>query len=188
MAGRKPSKEVRSDDPAFTDTDWMPPPVRPDRARAAASTSPVSGNQGQPSGSVPGSETVTYAGSGLVFVNTYGSGVTAAFRSEIIAAENFYQSHYLNICTISRSFDLQSLNPAYGGENSFNPIVVSYAQLSDALQSHATTADQLAAAAALNNLADPSGGRGFYVSAGEARILGLAGSSSGVDDSVVLNS
>jgi hypothetical protein len=123
-----------------------------------------------------------------VFVNTYGSGVSAAFRSEIIAAENFYQSHYLNNCTISCSFDLQSLNPAYGGENSFNPVVVSYAQLRGALQSHATTADQLAAAAALNNLADPSGGSGFYVSAGEARILGLAGPGSGVDDSVVLNS
>ena len=69
MAGRKPSKEARSDDPAFTDTDWMPPPVRPDLAGTAAATSVVSINQGPASGTVPGTETVTYAGSGLVFVS-----------------------------------------------------------------------------------------------------------------------
>jgi hypothetical protein len=140
-------------------TDTMPPPVLPAGAVTTASTGAGSGSQGRTTGSVPGTETVTYAGSGLVFVNTYGSGVTAAFRSEIIAAENFYQSHYLNSCTISCSFNLESLSPAYGGENSFDPFVASYAQLRSALQSHATTADQLAAAAALNKLADPSGGK-----------------------------
>jgi hypothetical protein len=81
MAGRKPSREARSDDPVFTDTDWMPPPVRPDRGGHDGGDERSLRQPGHASGTVPGSETVTYAGSGLVFVNTYGSGVSAAFRS-----------------------------------------------------------------------------------------------------------
>ena len=58
----------------------------------------------------------------------------------------------------------------------------------NALQSHATSADDLAAVAALRNLPDPSGGKGFEVSLGEARALGLVGAGSGIDDAVTLNS
>jgi hypothetical protein len=194
MAWRKPSTWDATGDnlPGFTNTDWMPPPSLADRADAAAAPSAVPGNQGQTagqtSGAVPASETVTYAGSGLVFVNSYGAGVTDAFRSEIIAAENFFQSHFVNSCTISCSFDLQSQGPAFISTNTYYPVLVSYAQLLSAMQSHATTPDQLAAVAALSNLADPSGGAGFNVPVGEARILGLAGPGSGVDDSIVLNS
>ena len=132
-------------------------------------------------------ETVTRGGSGLVFVNTYGAGVTATFRSEIIAAENYFQSHFTNACTINCSFDLQQLNPAFSGQNNFSPIIVSYAALRAALTTHATSPDDLAAVAALATLSDPSGGQGFEVPLGEARILGLAGPGSGVDDAVVLN-
>src|ERR1700731_1064651 len=46
--------------------------------------------------SIPSQETVTYAGSGLVFTNTYDSSVTTQYRSAIIAAENFFQSHFTN--------------------------------------------------------------------------------------------
>jgi hypothetical protein len=198
MAWRKPSTwDATGDDlPGFTDTDWMPPRSLPDGVGTAAALSAVPGNQGQTTGqtaaqtaaSVSGSETVTYAGSGLVFVNSYGAGVTDAFRSEIIAAENFFQSHFVNSCTISCSFDLQSMGPTFISTNTYYPVLVSYAQLVGAMQSHATTPDQLAAVAALNRLADPSGGAGFDVPVGEARILGLAGAGSGVDDSIVLNS
>jgi hypothetical protein len=132
-------------------------------------------------------ETITHGGSGLVFVNTYGAGVTATFRAEIIAAENYFQSHFTNACTINCSFDLQQLNPAYSGQNSFSPITVSYASLRAALTSHATSPDDVAAVNALANLSDPSGGQGFSVPIGEARILGLAGAGSGIDDAVVLN-
>jgi hypothetical protein len=44
-------------------------------------------------------ETITYAGSGLVFVNTYGAGVSATFRTEIhrsreLFPEPFHQCMY----------------------------------------------------------------------------------------------
>ena len=133
-------------------------------------------------------DTVTYSGSGLVFDNTYGSGVSATFRGEIIAAENYLQSLFSNACTVSCYFNLQSLNRAYSGENSFDPVVVSYSAFVNALQQHATTAPALAAAASLANLSDLSQGAGFEVSVGEARILGLAGAGSGTDDTVILNS
>jgi hypothetical protein len=42
------------------------------------------------------SESVTLAGSALVFNNTYGAGVTPAFRGAIITAENFLQAHFVN--------------------------------------------------------------------------------------------
>src|SRR6516225_2781047 len=68
----------------------------------------------------PPAETVTRAGSGLVFNNSYGAGVTATFRNEIVAAENYLQSQFTNSCTINCSFDLQNLGQGISGENSFN--------------------------------------------------------------------
>jgi FG-GAP-like repeat len=136
------------------------------------------------------SETVTLAGSGLVFINTYGSGVTAAFQAEIIAAENYFQSQFTNTCTLRCTFDIQQLNPSFSGENSFGASLqhATYAQLVSALQAHATSRDDLAAVAALQRLSDPSGGNGFDIPIGEARILGLANSFSGTDDTIILNS
>jgi hypothetical protein len=135
------------------------------------------------------SQTVTYGGSGLIFVNTYGSGVTAAFQNEIVAAENYFQAHYSSSCTVNCTFNLQQLNPNFSAENFSNdPVFVSYSALRSALASHATSPDQLAAAAALATLADPSNGGTFEVPIGEARILGLAGAGSGTDDTVILNS
>jgi autotransporter passenger strand-loop-strand repeat protein len=131
---------------------------------------------------------VAFAGSGLVFNNTYGSGVSTVFKSEIVAAENYLQSQFGNSCTVNCSFDLQNLNPNFSGENFFNPVVVSYSSFVNALKQHATTPTAIAAAASLTNLADPSHGAGFEISIGEARILGLAGAGSGTDDTVILNS
>ncbi len=112
------------DSTSFTDTDWLPaPPSFPSFTDGTGSTATGGGTGGGGStASVPATQTVTYAGSGLVFVNDYGSGVTAAFQNEIVAAENFYQSHYTNACTVTCSFNVASLNPAYSGENSFSPI------------------------------------------------------------------
>src|SRR3954451_22946785 len=42
---------------------------------------------------VPTTETIKSANSGIVFVNTYGSGVTWAFHDAIVKAENDLQSH-----------------------------------------------------------------------------------------------
>ena len=133
------------------------------------------------------SETVTFAGSGMVFNNTYGSHVSAAFRTAIISAENFFQSHFNNQVTLNMSFDLGSLGSQFAGSNSFSPVSnVTYTDLVKALSSHATTADDLASVRSLPAV-DPSGGVGFSIPIGMARILGLAGGGSGVDDTVVLN-
>jgi hypothetical protein len=110
-----------------------------------------------------------------VFNNTYGSGVSTTFRNEIVAAENFFQSHFTNSCTINCSFDLQSLSPGVSGQNSFNAVSVSYSTFVNALASHATSADDFGAVASLQRLSDPTGGHGVELSLGEARILGLAG-------------
>src|SRR5207248_518917 len=58
---------------------------------------------------IAGPETVTLSGSGLTFINTYGSGVNDAYHTAIIAAENFFQSHFTNSVTLRMNFDLQSL-------------------------------------------------------------------------------
>ena len=142
--------------------------------------------QAQTAGSLP-SETVTSAGSGVVFHNTYGSGVTAALRSDIIAAENYMQAHYTNVVSLNLNFDVQNLGAMYSGQNTFSPITVSYSALVNALASHATNAADLAEVASLRALSDPSG-NGFEVSVGMARVLGLAPAGSGTDDSVVVNS
>ncbi len=132
-------------------------------------------------------ESVTQPGSGLVFINYYGAGVTEAYRSAIISAENFLASHFTDSVTVGVSFDTQSLGPSFAGQNSFSSMGVSYATLTAALRSHATTADDLLA---VNGLpaADPSNGAGFSIPTTEARILGLAAQSNTIDDKVVLNS
>src|SRR3954463_2529663 len=63
---------------------------------------------------LPSPETITFAGSGLVFVNTYTANVTAEYRGAIIAAENFLQAHIKNSVTINQAFDTKN-----GGANGF---------------------------------------------------------------------
>jgi len=81
---------------------------------------------------------------------------------------------------------LQSINPSFSGENFFTPVTVSYASLRSALQSHATSPDDLAAVAALANLPDPSGGNDLKCPS-RSKDFRAAGPGSGTDDSVVLN-
>jgi hypothetical protein len=134
-------------------------------------------------------QTVTFQGSGLVFNNTFGSGATQAFINDVDAAENYLQSLFGNACTVNCSFDVQSLNPNFSGENSFDPVNVSYSQFVNALKSHASTPTAVAAANALSNLSDPTGGHGVDVPIGEAIILGLPiNSRTNPDDTVILNS
>lgn len=135
---------------------------------------------------VTSTDTVSLVGSGLIFQNTFLSGVTPAFRAAVTAAENFFQTHFTNAVTLSCSFDLQSIDPRFAGLNTYDPINVSYDALTTALGSHATSSDGRSAVASLPTT-DPSGGRGFAVPVGEARILGLAGAGSGIDDAITLN-
>lgn len=57
----------------------------PPEFQAASGTGTGSGGGTGASALAP--ETITYAGSGLAFMNTYGAGVSTAFRNEIVAAE-----------------------------------------------------------------------------------------------------
>ncbi len=183
------------------DADDLPASLRPPASSGAIgrgatpSGTAASGTSASAGGTSTGgaalaSETITHSGGGLVFNNTYGSGVTTTFRNEIVAAESYLQSQFTNSVTVNCSFDLQSLNPSFSGENSFNVVSVSYATLVNALASHVTSTEQAAAVASLQHLSDPSHGAGFIIPDGEARILGLAGGPSGgtIDDAVVLNS
>ncbi len=133
------------------------------------------------------SETVTLSGSGLVFINSYTSTVTAAYRSAVISAENFLQSHFTNQVTVSVDFDYAKLDSSVSGENDFDETAVSYSAFAGALRAHATTAADMLS---VNGLpaTDPSNGVGFDIPTTEARILGLAPQTNSIDDTVTLNS
>ena len=135
----------------------------------------------------PAAESVILPGSSLVFQNTYASGVTDAYRSAIVAAENDLQSHFSNALTVTMTFALRSLAPGFSAHNDYAAVGVSYAGFAAALAAHATTADDFAAVAGLP-ASDPSGGVGFWIPAAEARLLGVIAQSQIVDDTIILNS
>src|SRR5438445_9359313 len=132
-------------------------------------------------------ETVTVAGSGIVFNNSYGPGATIAFRTEVIAAENYLQAHFTDNVVLNVNFDFQPLTDGSIAENNFFVYPVQYSLLVAAMQQHATTNDDRIAVASLPTL-DPSGGLGFYITSGEGQALGLLGQSGQNDVSVVVNS
>ena len=132
-------------------------------------------------------ESVTQLGSGLVFNNTYGAGVTDAYRAAIVTAETNLASQFTNQVSVSLHFDTQSLGPDFSAQNSYALVGVSYADFTAALAGHATTADDRAAVAGLPQN-DPSHGAGFWISSAEARVLGLSAEPKAVDDTIVLNS
>lgn len=129
---------------------------------------------------------MTQLGSGLVFNNTYGAGVTDAYRTAILTAETNLQSQFTNAVSVALHFDTQSLGPGFSAQNTYALVGVSYADLTAALAGHATTADDLRAVAGLPQ-DDPSHGVGFWISSAEARVLGLSSEPKAVDDTIVLN-
>jgi Ca2+-binding RTX toxin-like protein len=132
-------------------------------------------------------ESVTQAGSGLVFVNYYGDGVTDAYRGAVITAEHRLQSLVTNPFTITASFDLQSLNVRFAAENEFSRTLVSYAALANTLRAQATTGDDFLAVGGLP-ATDPSGGAGFAIPIYMAEGLGLAAQTNFTNDlTVTLN-
>lgn len=133
------------------------------------------------------SETVTFAGSSLVFENTYDASVTDGYRAAIITAENYLQAHFSNGVTIRADFSLGTLaNDDFIATNNFFVIGTSYTALTDALRSHATTADDQLAVNGLP-LFDPSNGAGFAIPTAEARLLGYNVGASDYDVKVTLS-
>jgi hypothetical protein len=133
------------------------------------------------------SETVTLAGSGLVFNNTYGAAVTTAYRSAAIAAENAFQTRFTGALTVNVDFELQPLSAGFVSQSSFPTVTVSYASFVGALQAHATTGDDMLAVASLPT-SDPTMGLGITLPPAEARLLGLSIFTPAIDDTVLLNS
>lgn len=134
-------------------------------------------------------ETIRTTGSNLVFVNSYSSSVTADYRAAAIAAEHELQSDFTNSVTITVNFGYANLGAGFLAQNSFGNYLshVSYSTFTSALRAHATSADDLAAVNALPST-DPTHGQGFFVTGGEARLLGLpgAGTGSAADCNLVL--
>ena len=132
-------------------------------------------------------ETITYAGSGIVFNNTYGDGVTSQVRDAILTAENYLQAHFTNAATLNITFNYTPLLDGSAAENLFFTYPVSYADLVAAMTSHATTDDDRLAVAGLP-ATDPSNGLGFRITSGEGQALGLLGPSGQNDVTVSVNS
>jgi Ca2+-binding RTX toxin-like protein len=133
------------------------------------------------------SESITSAGSGLVFVNSYDGNVSAQYRSAVITAENYLQSQFTNSVTVDITFSFSALGSGVAAQNSFSTLDVSYAALTAALRAHATTADDQLAVNGLPAF-DPSNGAGFGIAFPEAVILGLASSATAHPVQVTLNS
>jgi hypothetical protein len=130
-------------------------------------------------------ETISLAGSGIVFNNQYGLDVSTSYRSAIITAENFFQSEFSNSVTLDISFDLAPLG-ADSADNSHTLFRVPYTVLKSTLAATAITSDEETAVASLPS-SDPSGGLGFFVPVGMARMLGFTGALAGNDVTVDLN-
>ncbi len=128
-----------------------------------------------PDGSI--TEAVSFAGSGLVFNNTLGSGVSQAYLNCILAAEQELAGNWTNSCTINESFVGQALGTnGTLASNSFYVYGVSYATLKNALTTLASQEPSnsiLQQAVAHLPSSDPSGGQGFELALPYARILGL---------------
>lgn len=127
---------------------------------------------------VPSGERVTYHGSGLVFYNKYDATVTPAYHNAIIAAENFFQSHFTDAVTINLHFATEPGNSdgtdfvAKNVPTGYPVSNTGYEQLKEHLGAAATTTDDLTAIANLPE-SDPSSNLGFFVTPAEQKVLGL---------------
>ena len=131
---------------------------------------------------------VSSASSGLVFVNTFAAGVSAAYESCAIAAENALEALATNSDTVYVTFDTVNNGP-HGdlATNNYAGTTVSLSQLKSALASHENSAIGAAAVASLDGLSDPSGGAGFQLPTAYAVMLGLAANPGTTEDTVTLN-
>ena len=133
------------------------------------------------------SESVTLAGSGLVFINKYEDSVSPAYRDAIIAAEHDLQSRFTDSVSVNAHFDYAPLTGGFIAGNGYTALIYSYADFTAALRAHATTPDDLAAVAALP-ATDPSRGSGFMIPISQAVVLGLTPQANTAVINVTVNS
>jgi autotransporter passenger strand-loop-strand repeat protein len=127
---------------------------------------------------------VILAGSNLEFDNSYERTVNSGYEDAIVAAESFYQSEIATTATLN--FDFTTSAGSGPGENSYSSVSVSFAALESALASRATSADDMAAVAAIGRLSGSVTSETFQISDGLAQVLGLGGSNA--PDTTVLDS
>ena len=170
------------------DIDSNGPAAAPGQAFSGVftSTTDLTGAGPSNAGSGPGSgdtTTVSTPGSGLVFVNTYAAGDTAAYEADIVAAEETLESLFTNKLTLNVTF--AESNEGNNGDalsNSWPSFVnVSYATLKSALPASVDTA--LPATDP-----NPAGGKDWALPEAYARMLGLSSGTPTTDDTVTLNS
>jgi hypothetical protein len=138
-----------------------------------------------PASGLPASSSVTVstAGSGLVFDNTYAASCSAQFEGCIVAAEQQLESLFSNSDTINVTF--QEVNQGNDGNalnNNSSGYLYSYAQVRAALLKEEAPNDVLPTT-------DPSGGsKEWYVPEAYGRMLGLTTATGAPDLTLTLNS
>ena len=127
----------------------------------------------------PADAIVSTPGSGLVFDNTWGSGVTPAYESCVVAAEKQLEGLFTNKVTLKMTFNLG----ATGGDHDLSTcssIHCSYATLKAAI--HKLAPDDVLPPS------DPSKGKGFDIPEAYARMLGLTSSTPANDATITIDS
>jgi hypothetical protein len=130
-------------------------------------------------------QTVVYAGSQLLFVNTYDS-PGGGYEDAVVAAEAFFQSHLANTATLNFTFQLNAGSGV--GTNAFSAVDASVSQLQSAFALAATSGDDRASLAAFPATASQFAGQTFQVPEPLALLLGLPGASASASDTVQLDS
>ena len=135
-------------------------------------------------------ELTSFAGSGIVFNNTFEASVTAPFKANILAAEQQIARLWTNSITLN--LDFKDVNQGNNGFLAFNNwpsfVDVSYATLRAALAEHASSVFAADAVVALPNVdPNPAGGNDWALPEAYARMLGLSTSTPTFDDTVTIN-
>jgi hypothetical protein len=127
---------------------------------------------------------------GIVFNNTFGPGVSAAYQSCVLSAEAQISSLWTSPITLNLEFEAsaQGQNGCLASNSWPAFIDVSYSQLKSALMSHATSSYAQSAVAALPSTdPNPAGGADWALPEAYARMLGLSSYKPTFDDVVTLN-
>src|SRR6266705_3170043 len=110
----------------------------------------------------------------LVFHNTYDSSVTAAYQTAILAAEDYFESHFTNAVTINLRFSMKTGNFVASNSPSLDNISLNDLLLALANPANVTSDDDRASVDTfkpvdtfLNSV--PTQGAGFLVARAEEK-------------------
>src|SRR5579872_2189881 len=112
-----------------------------------------------------------------VFQNTFNLGILSSgqqtqWENAIVYVEGVYSGLYSNNITINLTFDASPGNGILGQSSTNLVGTLTYAQIKSDLAAHATSPDDETAVANLP-AADPTGGAAFWLTAAQAKALGV---------------